>query len=288
MGPSATDLHILYSAVLGLSANGGGDEPEFCLSGINEAFRATYTPRSKGSETSDPITLFASGSQMIVITDAAAKDAALKPDVIKAAKESQTQINFLLSSTGVPDTYPVYQDIAEATGGVVVKSAFATADEMLILANLASSRIASAGSSASVAIAKSQVASVTNCYEYKTSKFTSNVNGFVSTNTGAPVSMTSPDGVKYELKSNTAFDTDWPQPGQWKICAASGVTLKANVQSRTEINFAVSFMVENALSLLVAEETPSICKYECMCGLTMYMHEKTNNVCVQKVPQNRA
>ena len=43
MGPSATDLYILYSAVLGLSANGGGDEPEFCLSGIKLATLSPYS-----------------------------------------------------------------------------------------------------------------------------------------------------------------------------------------------------------------------------------------------------
>ena len=268
MGPAAAELNALYLAVLGLRASGGGDEPEYCLSGITEAFRATYTPKPTGGETSGPITLFASGSQMIVITDASAKDAVLKPDVIRAAKESQTQINFLLVSNGA--SYSVYQEIAEATGGVVVKSAFTTGDELNILTDLASNRIAAGKKEELFDLRKRQAASEANCYDYKTSSFTSNVNGFVSTSTGAPVTVTSPDGVTKELNSNTAFNTDWPQPGQWEICAPTGVSLNANVESRTEVNFAVSFLVENPLLLMVAEETPSVCKFACMIVICLY------------------
>ena len=269
MGPAATELNALKSAVLGLRAEGGGDEPEYCLSGITEAFRATYTPKPTGNETSGPITLFASGSQIIVITDASAKDAALKPDVIRAAKESQTQINFLLSSNSA--SYSVYQEIADATGGVAVYSEFRSGDELNILTDLASNRIAAGKKEEFFELRKRQAGLEANCYDYKTSKFTSNVNGFVSTSTQAPVSMTSPDGVMKELKSNTAFNTDWPQAGQWKICAPTGAELNANVESRTEVNFAVSFLVEKPFSLFVAEETPSVCKYRGVHESGLYM-----------------
>ena len=251
-GPAAEELNALYLAVKSLRAYGGGDAPEYCMNGILEAFRANYKSVKQGYT----LPLYANGSQIIVITDDKAKDAGLKSEVIRLAVGSDTQINFILT----PDlsSYSLYNEIADATSGVVVYSTFANGGELKILADLASLRIATAAEHGHKRERKAGVEA--NCFEYITSKFTSNVNGFVSS-AATSVIVTSPDGVMVEMRSNTAFNTNWPLPGKWKICAPSGVLLKVNLESKTEINFAVSFLVENTSDILVAEVTPSICKY---------------------------
>ena len=223
-----------------------------CMNGILEAFRANYTSVKQGYT----LPLYANGSQIIVITDDKAKDAGLKSEVIRLAVGSDTQINFILT----PDlrSYSLYSEIADATSGVVVYSTFANEGELNILAALALLRIATAAGHGTKCKRKAGVEA--NCFEYITSKFTSNVNGFVSS-AATSVIVTSPDGVMVEMRSNTAFNANWPLPGKWKICAPSGALLKVNLESKTEINFAVSFLVENTSDILVAEVTPSICKY---------------------------
>ena len=137
-GPAAEELNALYLAVKSLSANGGGDAPEYCMNGILEAFRANYKSVKQGYT----LPLYANGSQIIVITDDKAKDAGLKSEVIRLAVGSDTQINFILT----PDlsSYSLYNEIADATSGVVVYSTFANGGELKILADLASLRIATA------------------------------------------------------------------------------------------------------------------------------------------------
>eukprot|EP00731_Ephydatia_muelleri_P000674 Em0001g674a len=253
LGPAAEELNALYLAVKGLSAHGGGDAPEYCMNGILEAFRANYKSVKQGYT----LPLYANGSQIIVITDAEAKDAIQKSEVIRLAVGSDTQINFILT----PDlsSYSLYSEIADATRGVVVYSTFANGDELKILADFASRRIATAGAKREHGLMRMRKAGVeANCFEYITSKFTSNVNGFVSS-AATSVKVTSPDGVMVEMRSNTAFNTDWPLPGKWKICAPSGTLLKVNLESKTEINFAVSFLVETTSDVLVAGVTPSVC-----------------------------
>ena len=265
LGPAGEELTTLYLAVNDSRAHSGGDAPEYCMSGILEAFGATYTTNENYT-----LSLFANGSQIIVITDAEAKDAHKSSNVIRVADESNTQINFLLT-TGM-SSYSLYKNISEATGGVVVYSNLEKGDELKILTDFASVRMAHERRKRKVKrIAEvdptrmgGEAPPVANCFEYITSMFTSNVNGFVSS-TAPSVKVTSPDGVTVKMSSYPTFNTYWPMPGKWKICAPSGLKLNANVQSETEINFAVSFLVESTSQFLVAEEMPSVCKYTHLC-----------------------
>ena len=75
-----------------LTAYGGGDCAEYGMNGIQETFRSR-DPRY-GIDT------MTEGSQMILITDAFAKDASLADDVIAEARRRKVCIHLLLSTSG--------------------------------------------------------------------------------------------------------------------------------------------------------------------------------------------
>ena len=109
------DVDVFTNAIDQLKADGGGDEPEMCLTGILEALKVCER-----------------NSLFFVYTDAAAKDEGLMTQVISIAKEKESKIHFLLTgnvygkrkkrsisvekrSSGYP-----YSAIAASSGGTVV------------------------------------------------------------------------------------------------------------------------------------------------------------------------
>ncbi|KAM3622807.1 uncharacterized protein V6R79_003398 [Siganus canaliculatus] len=116
-----TDADIFKDRINKLSASGGGDVPEMCLSGLQLAL--TAAPPS---------------SEIFVFTDAPAKDAHLKSTVIALAESTKSVVNFMLtdvlasrrrrrSSQGVipramsQSDAQLYRDIARASGGQAIE-----------------------------------------------------------------------------------------------------------------------------------------------------------------------
>ncbi|XP_072301603.1 von Willebrand factor A domain-containing protein 7-like [Eucyclogobius newberryi] len=89
-------------AIKALVASGGGDEPEMSLSGLQLALHAVPT-----------------GSDIYVFTDARAKDAHLKNSVITLIQRTQCVVNFIISKVTLNE--PIYADLANVSGGLIVK-----------------------------------------------------------------------------------------------------------------------------------------------------------------------
>ena len=129
-GDPYRELKNLYSVVSNLTADSGGDEPEFCMGGILEALRA----KSDGG-----VINISEASQMIVITDATAKDVSLLSNVTEIVRHTGVTVNFLLALECV-SSYSPYHSIATISGGLVLTSTFKISKVIQTLASFASQR----------------------------------------------------------------------------------------------------------------------------------------------------
>lgn len=94
------DANVFKSALNGLGASGGGDCPELAFMGILDAL-------SRFDE---------SGGDLLVFTDATAKDGGLAGAVIASAQEKNVKITFMLSGSCSP-VDPEFYRISRETGG---------------------------------------------------------------------------------------------------------------------------------------------------------------------------
>ncbi|XP_062407515.1 von Willebrand factor A domain-containing protein 7 [Sardina pilchardus] len=122
-----TDPDVMKNQIAALSANGGGDIPEMCLSGLELAL--TGAPPS---------------SQIYIFTDAPAKDMHLEKTIIALIRSSKSTVNIFMTpskrSSKYSGRYPradfrVYYDMALASGGQAVevsKSSLPEATEIIV------------------------------------------------------------------------------------------------------------------------------------------------------------
>ena len=105
MGPvtSTTDAIDFLAALESLSFVGGGDCPEMSLSGALAALERVTT-----------------GGTLVVVTDASAKDAEKKEEVIVTALRKSVKVLFFLFDGLCGTGEPAYGEIADATGGQVL------------------------------------------------------------------------------------------------------------------------------------------------------------------------
>ncbi|KAF4090725.1 hypothetical protein AMELA_G00055180 [Ameiurus melas] len=115
-----TDPKVFQDEINALVPNGGGDDPEMCLSGLQLAL--TGSPAE---------------TEIFVFTDADAKDKQLKNTVQALIETKKSVVTFILTrSTSSPSDMPVYsqqqvspqlvdihlyQDLAQASGGYVIE-----------------------------------------------------------------------------------------------------------------------------------------------------------------------
>ncbi|XP_077460424.1 von Willebrand factor A domain-containing protein 7-like [Stigmatopora argus] len=107
-----TDADIFKESINKLSANGGGDFPELCLSGLQLAL--TAAPHS---------------SEIFVFTDAPAKDAELKSTITALIESTKSEVTFMLTDVlasrrkralNQADAQ-LYRDLARASGGQAIE-----------------------------------------------------------------------------------------------------------------------------------------------------------------------
>ncbi|XP_044046814.1 von Willebrand factor A domain-containing protein 7-like [Siniperca chuatsi] len=116
-----TNADVFKDSISMLSASGGGDIPELCLSGLQLAL--TAAPPS---------------SEIFVFTDAPAKDAQLKSTVTALIESTKSVVNFMLTNIPVsrrrrrspqgviprsmsPSDSQLYRDLAQASGGQAIE-----------------------------------------------------------------------------------------------------------------------------------------------------------------------
>ncbi|XP_063076020.1 von Willebrand factor A domain-containing protein 7-like [Engraulis encrasicolus] len=126
-----TDPDVMKAKIAGLGADGGGDLPEMCLSGLQLAL--TGAPPS---------------SQIYIFTDAAAKDMHLEKTIISLIRSTKSTVNIFMTpkktrseskrslkyTARAPD-FRVYYDLALASGGSAIevsKSNLPQATEIIV------------------------------------------------------------------------------------------------------------------------------------------------------------
>ncbi|KAK9981269.1 hypothetical protein ABG768_000822 [Culter alburnus] len=120
-----TDPNVMKSEISKLKADGGGDTPEMCLSGLQLA-----------------LTGASSSSEIYVFTDAPAKDINLKETINALIRSTKSSVSFLMGSfsrrrrsLNARSEFQVYYDIALASGGQAIevsKSSISQATDIIV------------------------------------------------------------------------------------------------------------------------------------------------------------
>ena len=228
-----------------LTADSGGDEPEYCMGGILEAFRASRTGISDNG-ISYNINFYSEASQMIVITDATAKDASLLSNVMEKVSSIGVKVHFILASESV-SSYSPYQSIANISGGLVLTSTFEISKVIQTLASFAS-QLTGITPVINNAILRNK-RSAENCYTFGVSLFTSQISALFMQN----ISLTYPNGTTTQIPGPNTFTVNSPDAGRWVVCSAGQVYYS----TPTVVHFAVTFL-DSKFS--ISEYLPNVCK----------------------------
>ena len=220
-------LAQLMAAVNALSANGGGDCPEFGMTGLQIAL----------NQINGLPPLAASLSQIILITDASAKDDFLFMNVIAQASTLGVPIHELLIRTGCPGflNYPL---VAMSTGGIVVNNLadFGT------ITNFVQASLVTGGFEGDATMFGPALSSHT----VSVSKFARTLQVLIRTNQ-TMVTVARPNNMTEVLSlSGTLFffEDENPASGDWMFSVASG-TLEIAVNAPILLDFFVSHVVND-------------------------------------------
>eukprot|EP00731_Ephydatia_muelleri_P005600 Em0002g1776a len=228
-GDPDLELKNLYSVVSNLTADSGGDEPEYCMGGILEALRASRTINVSG--VSYRINFYSEASHMIVITDATAKDASLLSNVTKIVSSLGVKVHFLLASESV-SSYSPYQSIARISGGVVLTSTFEISKVIQTLASFAS-QLTGITPVINATLLRNK-RSTDNCNTFGVSLFTSQMSVLFLQN----ISLTYPNGTTTQIPGPNTFTVNSPDAGRWAVCSAGQVYYS----TPTIVHYAVTFL----------------------------------------------
>ena len=245
VGDPYRELKNLYSVVSNLTADSGGDEPEYCMGGILEAFRASRTGISDNG-ISYNINFYSEASQIIVITDATAKDASLLSNVTEIVRHTRVKVHFILASESV-SSYPPYQSIATISGGLVINSTFEIDKVIQTLAFSASKRTGNTPIINASLLRNKR--SAENCNIFGISLFTSQISALFMQN----ISLTYPNGTTTQIPGPNTFTVESPDAGQWAVCSAGQVYCP----TQTVMHYTVTFL-DSKFS--ISENLPSVCK----------------------------
>ena len=257
-GATVYGINQLKEDVGALTANGGGDCPEYGMTGTLQAISGINS-----------VMFPPNGRQLhhiILLTDATAKDDNLYQQVINNAQAASTTVHFFFSGSGCSGGgYQNYETVRTATGGVAVTSfqdfsVFGTFIQQFTQQVIAGSsrrkRQSGAGGIFSAYAA---------CHNVSVSIFNPSVAVLVRTSsTGAPVTITKPDGTSQSLSIGTVLGLSEninPQPGIWTFCASSG-TIQIAVNAPVVLEIDVQFTKRSPTGEIVpTADKPFACKF---------------------------
>ncbi|KAK2815937.1 hypothetical protein Q5P01_026404 [Channa striata] len=238
---TTTDADVFKESINKLSASGGGDIPELCLSGLQLALTAA------------PPT-----SEIFVFTDAPAKDAHLKNTIAALIESTKSVVTFILTNAFprhrrrrsplevTPHAnFQLYRDLAQASGGQTIevpKSALSQATAVI------------KDSSASAVVTVFQVVENPgrpDAFTFTVDDSLSNATAYITGASTLTFSVTSPTGVSQSsnqpsglLASYTTtgnlyrlhLNTD-NRAGLWKISVSSENSYSVKVIAQSSVNF---------------------------------------------------
>ena len=238
------ELQAFEGAVTSLYAHEGGDVPEYAFSAIEAALDYSFYD----TKLNLTIPLMGNGADMIVITDAPSKLPELRMTVIKRAKLQGVTINFILGGF-----HSFYEDIADATGGVVYDDHHTTWSILqfydLVTGSGRKKRSATLSGSTTVGVSRF-------VYAFRVSILTTGIfSGHVISITlpdGSTENTTVEDSVMIYLKSN-------PIPGQYSFGIAGSSVVDGLIHHDVSLDVSLFYFDRN---FTVSSPNPlAACKY---------------------------
>ena len=226
-----TELQDLIRAVNETNATGGGDCAELGMTGILNALSLSNTD-----------------SNVIVLTDAAAKDSNLTDEVIERATKLRNAIHFFISPP-ICENVTEYIAVANATNGIVVNTitdfeAFAQfADSAAIF------ELDSTSADAPLPGRKKKQADEI-CIQFVANIFTVTINLLVKA-PGNILNITTPSGEVESLNisgSIGSYSNNAPQPGWYEVCSDMG-DFEYALSAPTALDFFVEYLENEAYSI---------------------------------------
>lgn len=256
-GSQVLGTDILLQNVNSLIANGGGDCPEYGMTGILKAMDLI-------NNVDNTFVRVTGRHNIIVLTDASAKDNSLYQQVINTAIEKgnpMVTIHFFYSGSGCSDGFGNYDNIKNATNGQSVNQIDAANFQTFVDYIVA---LRSATFSPPTNRRKRTTGS---CQYFQISVFTTRFSVLFET-AASSIIVTRPDNTTESVSKFTNSLTGIytvssnPQPGNWRACVATGQTLTQNLAVTVDIELNVEYLKEsNDGTLLPTAQQPFACMY---------------------------
>uniref|UniRef100_A0A3B4U9U7 von Willebrand factor A domain-containing protein 7-like n=1 Tax=Seriola dumerili TaxID=41447 RepID=A0A3B4U9U7_SERDU len=240
-----TNADVFKDSINMLSANGGGDVPELCLSGLQLAL--TAAPPS---------------SEIFIFTDAPAKDAHLKSTITALIESTKSVVTFMLTDVlasrrrrrsvqgGISRAMSqsdaqLYRDLARASGGQAIE---VTKSDLSVATSVIED------SSASAVVTVFQVVrnpGIPDNFTFTVDGSLRNMTAYVTGASSLTFSLTSPTGVSQSSSQSSgplaslttagnlrrlSLDTD-NQTGSWQISVNSNSPYSVKVTGQSSVNF---------------------------------------------------
>lgn len=257
-GTPVYGVDVLLNDVNGLTATGGGDCPEYGMTSILKAMNLIDNINSD-------IVQNEGRHNLIVLTDASAKDNSLYQQVINTANsvdKPDVSVHFFYSGTGCSGLgFGNFEDIKVATKGLSVNQINAANFQSFVDYIAASSSSGPGDDTGSEQEPTPQTPS--SCQNFKISQFTTMFSCLLET-TSSTVVVTKPDNttetVSTFANSFGVYKVTNPQPGNWKACVASG-TLMYSLSATITLELNIDYLKEsNDGELLPTAQLPFACK----------------------------
>ncbi|XP_032384103.1 von Willebrand factor A domain-containing protein 7 isoform X1 [Etheostoma spectabile] len=235
-----TDPNKMKEEVAKLTATGGGDVPEMCLSGLQLAL--TNAPAS---------------SHIYVFTDAIAKDIALKDTIVALIRSSKSTVSFFMTagdgrrrrSLSAAASFEDYIELALASGGQAIQVSKAHLPE-------ATDVILDTSTSALVTVLqRARNPGTQETFPFMVDESLMNITIYI-TGTSISFLLTNPAGVNQSSNEDTGklgtikavgnlrrirFNSDI-QPGTWQISITSNQPYTLKVTGQSTITFIYEFV----------------------------------------------
>ncbi|CAL8331383.1 unnamed protein product [Merluccius merluccius] len=231
-----TDPEVMKRKISALKANGGGDTPEMCLSGLQLAM--TGAPAS---------------SHIYVFTDAIAKDIDLKDTIVALIRSTKSTVSFFMTGArrrrrSLRASFDDYKDLALASGGQAIQVSKGKLPE-------ATDVILDTSTSALVTVLQRSRSSGEETFTFLLDESLKNITLYITATT-ITFTLTNPAGVK---QSNTELNGHlgtiqnvgnlWRirlgadnQTGLWKIKMLSSQPYTLKVTGQNIITFIYDFV----------------------------------------------
>ncbi len=242
-------VQTLMHNINNLTAHGGDDCPEFGMISLLKSIELIQGLRYKQAT-------LAGKHNIIVLTDASAKDDFLYTEVIFNAKKANVKIHVFYSNTGgcSGDGYGHYHDIAEATSGLEVTAINIESFTTFVDFVTQSSDLTSLPMSQTL------------CSNFSISPFMTSFSALYKTSS-TYVTVTDPAGEIQTLYTNgfsfVLLEESDPLTGTWIACVTSGqlgIELKTTGDLKVDIENVVQDSSKEG-DLIPTQELPIACKY---------------------------